>query len=160
MRGIENPNPCVSQLHHHIILRYIRNTHDNSYSPLGKGILTGQYKSYEDLPENDMRRRLPRFQPENFKVNIKLVEELEKIASKKGCRPSQLALGWLLSLSKQRGMPEIIPIPGATTVERVKENSVVVMLSDEEMKEIDSILGSFEVNGDRYHAMGMKHING
>lgn len=103
---------------------------------------------------------LPRFQPENFKVNLKLVEELEKIASKKGCRPSQLAIGWLVSLSKQQGMPEIIPIPGATTAEHVKENSVEVMLSDEERKEIENILASSQVIGDRYHAMGMKHVNG
>ncbi|KAK4695703.1 pyridoxine 4-dehydrogenase, partial [Lecanoromycetidae sp. Uapishka_2] len=132
----------------------------HAYSPLGRGMLAGQFKSLEDLPEKDFRRMLPRFQPESFKVNIKLVEELEKFAQKRKCKPSQLALGWLLSLSKQEGMPEIIPIPGATTVERVKENSVVVMLSDEEMKEIDEILGSCDVIGDRYHAEGMKHVNG
>lgn len=134
--------------------------HIDSYCPLGRGMLTGQFKSFEDLPEKDIRRMLPRFQPENFKVNLKLVEELEKIASKKGCRPSQLAIGWLVSLSKQQGMPEIIPIQGATTAERVKENSVEVMLSDEEMKEMENILASSQVIGDRYHAMGMKHVNG
>jgi pyridoxine 4-dehydrogenase len=90
-------------------------------------MLTGQIKSFDDIPDTDFRKMLPRFQPENFEANMKLVKEVEKIA--------------------------------ATTVERVKENGVVVELS-EEMKDIDETLASFEVAGDRYHAFGMKLING
>jgi len=127
---------------------------------MGRGMLTGQIKSFEDIPENDLRKRLPRFQPENFETNMKLVNELAKIAKKKNCTSAQLALGWVRSLSKREGMPEIIPIPGATTVERVRENSTEVELTDEEMKEIDSILARCEVVGDRYHAFGMKLVNG
>ena len=123
-------------------------------------MLTGQIKSFDDIPEKDIRKMLPRFQPENFNVNMKLVKQLEKIANKKKCTPAQLALGWLRSLSRQKGMPEIIPIPGATTVDRVKENAVEVELTEEEMKEIDSILASCEVLGDRYHSFGMKLANG
>lgn len=123
-------------------------------------MLTGQIKSYDDIPDNDLRKRLPRFQPENFEVNLKLVKELEKIAKKRDCTPAQLSLGWLRTLSKREGMPEIIPIPGATTVDRVLENSVELELTEEEMKEIESILASFEVIGDRYHAAGMKYVNG
>jgi pyridoxine 4-dehydrogenase len=126
---------------------------------MGRGVLTGQIKSFDDIPDTDFRKMLPRLQPENFEANMKLVKEVEKIAKKKSCTSGKLALGWLVSLSKREGMPEIIPIPGATTVERVKENGVVVELS-EEMKDIDEILASFEVAGDRYHAFGMKLING
>jgi pyridoxine 4-dehydrogenase len=123
-------------------------------------MLTGQIKSFDDIPEKDIRRILPRFQPENFENNMKLVRELEKIAKKKKCTPAQLALGWVRSLSKRGGMPEIIPIPGATTVERVLENSVEVELTEGEMDEIDSVLANCEVIGDRYHSFGMKHVNG
>jgi pyridoxine 4-dehydrogenase len=127
---------------------------------MGRGMLTGQIKSFEDISDKDIRKILPRFQPENFENNMKLVKELEKIATKKNCTPAQLALGWVRSLSKREGMPEIIPIPGATTVERVMENSVEVDLTKEEMKEIDSVLANCEVIGDRYHSFGMKLVNG
>jgi pyridoxine 4-dehydrogenase len=123
-------------------------------------MLTGQIKSFEDIPDKDIRKILPRFQPENFQNNMKLVRELDAIATKKGCTPAQLALGWVRSLSKREGMPEVIPIPGATTIERVMENSVEVDLNEEEMKEIDSILASCQVIGDRYHSFGMKLVNG
>lgn len=122
--------------------------------------MTGQIKSFDDIPEKDIRRILPRFQPGNFENNMKLVQELEKIAKKKKCTPAQLALGWVRSLSKREGMPEIIPIPGATTVERVLENLVEVELTQGEMDEIDSVLANCEVIGDRYHSFGMKHVNG
>jgi pyridoxine 4-dehydrogenase len=123
-------------------------------------MLTGQIKSFDDIPEKDIRKILPRFQPGNFENNMKLVWELEKIAKKKKCTPAQLALGWVRSLSKREGMPEIIPIPGATTVEHVLENSVEVKLTQGEMDEIDSVLANCEVIGDRYHSFGMKHVNG
>ena len=127
---------------------------------MGHGMLTGQIKSFDDIPDKDIRRQLPRFQPENFDVNLKLVKELETIAVKKSCTPAQLALGWVVALSEQPGMPTIIPIPGATTADRVKENSTVVELSAEEMKEIDEILSRAEIVGDRYHSWGMKLVNG
>ncbi|OCL03361.1 Aldo/keto reductase [Glonium stellatum] len=131
-----------------------------AYSPVGRGILTGQIKSLRDIPEHDVRRILPRFRPENFEVNIKLIKELEKIASQKKCTPAQLALGWLRTLSKKEDMPEIIPIPGSIAVDRVLENSVEIELSEDEMRQIDSILASHEVIGDRYHAAGMELANG
>ena len=123
----------------------------HSYSLIGRGMLTGQIKSFEDLPQGDIRRRLPRFQPENFETNMKLVQELEIIAEKKSCKPVQLALAWLRSLSNTKGMPKIVPIPGATTAEKVKENAVEIELTEEEMKDIDDILASCEIVGDRYH---------
>ena len=123
-------------------------------------MLTGQIKSFDEIPDKDIRKQLPRFQPANFDINLKLVKELEKIAVRKSCTSAQLALGWLVTLSKQPGMPTIIPIPGATTVDRVQENSTVVELSTGEMKEIEEILDRTEVVGDRYHGWGMKLTNG
>ncbi len=123
-------------------------------------MLSGQIKSAADIPEGDFRRMLPRFQPENFEVNIKLVKQLEQMAKKKQYTPAQLALGWLLTLSKQPGMPAIIPIPGSTTPERVMENAGAVELTDQEMKEIERIQNSHQIVGDRYHAAGMTMVNG
>ena len=101
----------------------------------------------------------PRFQPQNFEVNLKLVEELEKLAAKKGCSPGQLALGWLLAISEQPGMPKIIPIPGTAKAERVRENSKPVQPNDEEMKEITSLLQRCEVRGYRYPEFAMKFLD-
>ncbi|KAK2059274.1 aldo/keto reductase [Colletotrichum caudatum] len=121
-----------------------------AYSPVGRGMLTGQLKTLDDIPQGDMRRHMPRFQPDTFGINIKLVEQVEELARKKGVTPAQLAIGWTMALSRRPGMPEIIPIPGATTTERVNENAKFVDLTDEEMDEIDATLAKFEVVGGRY----------
>lgn len=129
------------------------------YSPLGRGFLTGQIKSPQDIPEGDFRRMLPRYQPENFEANIQLVREIQWLAHSKGCTPSQIALGWLLAISQWPGMPQIIPIPGSTSPERVRENSKVVELSDQDMQDIKAILQRCEVRGDRYHEFGMRLLD-
>src|SRR5271168_4296106 len=103
-------------------------------------MLSGEIKKPEDIPEGDLRRTMPRFQPGIFDKNLELVKELEKIAKQKGCTPAQLAIGWTKHLSKKDGNPEIIPIPGASTEARVAENSKNVTLTDEEVTEIDKIL--------------------
>ena len=121
-----------------------------AYSPLGRGFLTGQIKKYEDIPEDSMLRRFPRFQKDVFPKNLELVTELEKLASKKGCTPAQLALAWVRQLSDKPGMPLFIPIPGATTEERVNENMKSVKLTESDMKEIDKILGQVKTVGGRY----------
>lgn len=121
-----------------------------AYSPLGRGFLTGQIRKPEDVPEGDMRRHMPRFQPENFDKNLKLVEELEQLAKKKGCTPGQVGVAWVKAQSGRPGMPIIIPIPGASSSDRVKENMVDVDLSENDLKEIDSLLESFEIAGGRY----------
>ena len=87
---------------------------DTRYCPLGRGMLTGKLQSFDDLDEKDIRRMFPRYHRDNFEVNLKLVKEIAAMAAKKGCTPAQLALGWLVTLSKKDGMPEIIPIPGAS----------------------------------------------
>lgn len=121
-----------------------------AYSPIGRGMLSGQIKSPDDIPATDFRKTLPRFQPGAFEVNLKLVKELEKIAKQKNVTPAQLAISWVRSLSEKNGNPVIIPIPGATTEERVVENAKEVLLSDQDLAEIDSILKSAEVVGGRY----------
>lgn len=121
-----------------------------AYSPLGRGMLTGQIRRYEDLPEDDMRRHYPRFSPENFGHNITLVHKVEELSTKRGVTPGQFALAWVRTLQKRPGMPVIIPIPGATTAERVDENSKVVDLSDDEMAIVDGILDKMDIKGARY----------
>lgn len=128
-----------------------------AYSPLGRGLLTGQIRSKDDIPAGDFRHHMPRFQPGNFDINLELVAQVEALAARKGCTPAQLALGWVSALQRRPGMPVIIPIPGATTAARVEENARHVELTDDEMAEIDATLAKFEVAGDRYPAGS--HIN-
>jgi aryl-alcohol dehydrogenase-like predicted oxidoreductase len=125
-----------------------------AYSPLGRGFLTGRFKSPEDLAPEDWRRNNPRFQGENFQRNLDLVARLETIAKQKGCTPAQLAIAWLLS----RGS-DIIPIPGSTRPERVEENAAAttISLSPDDIASLDAV-GS-TVAGDRYPEGGMKTIN-
>lgn len=120
-------------------------------------MLTGEIKSPDDIPEGDMRRHMPRFSKENFSNNLKLVEALQGIAKEKGVTPAQLAIAWVRAQSKQNGNPEINPIPGATSVSRVKENSENVQLSPTELTKIEKFLESFEVAGTRYPEAHMSH---
>ena len=126
------------------------------FSPVGRGFLSGAIKHYEDLGPNDMRRNLPRFQGENFKENIKLVEEVTKLAKTKGATASQAALAWLL----QRG-EDIVPIPGTTKVEHLEENvgALDIRFTVEDFKGIDAILEKFQVSGERYGAAMAKMVN-
>jgi len=121
-----------------------------AYSPLGRGFLTGQIKSLDDMDEDDYRRHLPRFSEENFGKNLDLVHELEKIAKKKGCTPGQVGISWIVAKSGSEGMPKLVPIPGATTEARVRENVVTVELSGNDVKELDALVESCEVHGTRY----------
>jgi len=131
-----------------------------AYSPMGRGFLTGEFKKPDDIPADDMRRMYPRFQGEAFYQNLKLVKEIEGIAKSKGVTAGQIALAWIRYISSQPGMPTIIPIPGASTEKRVKDNSKDVTLTSEEFAEIEKILDTFEVSGERYPAAGMAHTNG
>jgi pyridoxine 4-dehydrogenase len=131
-----------------------------AYSPIGRGFLSGQVKSLDDIPEGDFRRILPRFQPENFAKNLELVHELEKLAKDKGCTPAQLAISWVRSLSETEDRGVIIPIPGATTAERVRENAKHVTLTKEDLAAIGELLSKVEVVGGRYNVEGSKLLNG
>jgi aryl-alcohol dehydrogenase-like predicted oxidoreductase len=121
-----------------------------AYSPLGRGFLTGRFRTLDDLEENDFRRRSPRFQGENFRKNLDLVDRIEELAREKGVTPSQLALAWVL----HRG-DDIVPIPGTKHVKLLEENvrAAEVRLSPEEMQRIDEIAPKGAAAGERYPDM-------
>ncbi len=121
-----------------------------AYSPLGRGFLTGQFKSADDLPADDFRRRNPRFQGDNAAKNRQLVESVERVARRKGVTPAQLALAWVLS----RGQ-DVVPIPGTRHVERLEENvaAEAIKLSTMELDEIDSVFPVGAASGTRYPDM-------
>lgn len=122
-----------------------------AYSPLGRGFLTGQIKSLNDIPEGDFRRTVPRYFPENFDDNLKLVREVEEVAAREKVTPAQVSLAWVKALAGKAGMPKtIVPIPGATTIPRLQENFKVIDLSKAEIDGLDAILEKFEVKGGRY----------
>lgn len=127
-----------------------------AYSPLGRGFLTGQFKKLEDLPINDRRRAFPRFQRENFQKNLDLVREVEELAAKKQCKPSQLALAWVLS----RG-PDVVPIPGTKKLKYLEENAGAecVHLDDSELREIERVMPHESIAGQRYPAEAMGALN-
>jgi len=120
------------------------------YSPLGRGFLTGRFQSPDDLPEDDWRRHNPRFQGENFQMNLHLVDEVKRLAGEKGVTPAQLALAWVL----QQG-DDVVPIPGTTSAEHLEENAAAldVTFSNRELERIDEIAPQGAAAGDRYPDM-------
>ena len=128
-----------------------------SYSPLGRGFLTGQITSPDDLAEDDWRRSNPRFQGENFARNLELVDRVRDLAEGKGVTPAQLALAWVLS----RG-DDVVPIPGTTKPHRVEENvaALDVELTDEDLDRLDEAAPVGGAAGDRYAADMMRLVDG
>jgi pyridoxine 4-dehydrogenase len=124
------------------------------------GPQTGEIKSPDDLAADDFRRRFPRFQGEAFYHNLDLVKEIEVLAKRKGVTPAQVGLGWIRTLSGKNGLPVLIPIPGASSDGRVRENSANITLTDGEMAEIETILKEFTPKGGRYSAHAQAHLNG
>jgi len=127
-----------------------------AYSPLGRGFLTGQFKSPNDFAPDDFRKNHPRFQGENFQKNLDLVKEVEKLAKEKGCTTAQLALAWVLAQGE-----DIVPIPGTKHVKYLDQNigALDVELSEEDLKRLDAILPPGAAAGERYHARGMETVN-
>ncbi|KAL1966511.1 hypothetical protein VTN77DRAFT_4433 [Rasamsonia byssochlamydoides] len=122
-----------------------------AYSPLGRGVLTGEITKFSDIPEGDFRRLLPKYQEGTLQDNLKLVHAVVDLAKRKGLAPAQIALAWIRTLSNKPGFPTIIPIPGGTTSDKVTQNMQgVETLSDEDMAELDAILKTHEVKGARY----------
>lgn len=128
-----------------------------AYSPLGRGFLTGRFRTFEDLPEDDYRRNSPRFQGENFQRNLDLVQRVEEIARRKRCTPAQLALAWLLAQGQ-----DIVPIPGTKQRRYLEENvaALKVELTQADLDEIEEVAPKGVAAGDRYHEAGMRTING
>ncbi len=128
-----------------------------AYSPLGRGFLTGQFRCFEDLPADDYRRNSPRFQGENFQKNLDLVRKVEEIATEKGCKPSQLALAWVLAQGD-----DIVPIPGTKRRKYLEENvgAVSVKLTKEDLRRIDEVFPPEAAAGGRYPEHMMALVNG
>ncbi|HNW50189.1 MAG TPA: aldo/keto reductase [Prolixibacteraceae bacterium] len=117
------------------------------FSPLGRGFLTGKLKGDETFASTDIRSSVPRFTPENMKTNLALVEQIGKIATRKNATPAQVALAWLLAQK-----PWIVPIPGTRRLERLEENigAASVVLSSDDLREIEALISTVEVQGARY----------
>jgi len=128
-----------------------------AYSPLGRGFLTGQFKRFEDLPEDDYRRNSPRFQGENFQKNLDLVHRIEELAKQKHCTASQLALAWVLAQDKN-----IVPIPGTKRRKYLEENvaALDVKLTPEDLSHIDEVFPTGKAAGLRYPEHMMDLVNG
>jgi aryl-alcohol dehydrogenase-like predicted oxidoreductase len=127
-----------------------------AYSPLGRGFLTGQIKSPDDFAKDDFRRHSPRFQRENFRKNLALVAEVERLARGKGWTPSQLALAWVLA---QQDF--IVPIPGTKRRTYLEDNlgAVRVALSKTDLDSIAAVFPRGAAAGERYPVQAMSSVN-
>ena len=123
------------------------------FSPLGRGFLTGEIKSYDDIPEGDYRRNDPRYQGENFAKNLELVNVVKEIAQTKNAAPGQIALAWLLAQGT-----DIAPIPGTKRLKYLEENAqaVDVSLSHDDLAKLEAL--ATQTSGPRYGENGMKMV--
>lgn len=127
-----------------------------AYSPLGRGFLTAQFKSLDDLPADDWRRLSPRFQPETFQRNLRLAETVRQLAEAKNCTPAQFALAWLLAQGD-----DVIPIPGTKRRRYLEENvgALRVRLSTADLLRIHQAVPPGAASGERYSEAGMQAVN-
>ncbi|HEX8909218.1 MAG TPA: aldo/keto reductase [Anaeromyxobacteraceae bacterium] len=126
-----------------------------AYSPLGRGFLSGQIRRPEDLPEGDFRRANPRFQGENFKRNLALVDRVRQLAAEKKVTPSQLALAWVLSRGE-----DVVPIPGTKRRKNLEENVAAadVALTADDLRRIEEAAPRGAFSGTRYPEEAMKRL--
>jgi aryl-alcohol dehydrogenase-like predicted oxidoreductase len=127
-----------------------------AYSPLGRGFLTGRFKTPEDVPQDDWRRHHPRFEGENFKLNLHLAESVRQLAAEIGCTPAQAVLAWVLAQGE-----DIIPIPGTKHTRYLEENvgALKVSLTPDQLARLDAAFPLGVTVGARYHEQGMRAIN-
>jgi len=127
-----------------------------AYSPLGRGFLTGRYKTIEDLDKDDWRRTNPRFQGDNFQKNLNIVREIEKQAKEKGCSAAQLCLAWVMAQGD-----DIIPIPGTTSIKNLESNlaSLSIKLTKDDLHKIREIINTIPIEGERYETKFMGTLN-
>jgi len=127
-----------------------------AYSPLGRGFLTAKITNLDELAKDDWRRGMPRFEQENFRRNMELVEKIRAIAASNGCTPAQLALAWVMAQGD-----DIVPIPGTKRRQYLEENvgALDIRLTPEELTEIDSLIPPGAAAGSRYSEPGMRAIN-
>jgi aryl-alcohol dehydrogenase-like predicted oxidoreductase len=126
------------------------------YSPLGRGFLTGRFKTIDDLPPDDFRRSSPRMQGGNFERNLALVAKIQELAREKGATPSQLALAWVLAQGN-----DLAPIPGTTTRKHLEENlaAAAIPLSRDDLARIDAVAPKGAAAGDRYPPQAMAAVH-
>ncbi|MFP5272553.1 aldo/keto reductase [Coleofasciculus sp.] len=127
-----------------------------AFSPLGRGFLTGQITSPEDLADDDLRKGLPRFQPENFQQNLELLKQVKAIAQSQGATPAQVALAWLLAQGR-----DIVPIPGTKRRRYLEENvtATQVQLTPDQLTQIEAVVVQDAVRGTRYPESDMGVVN-
>jgi aryl-alcohol dehydrogenase-like predicted oxidoreductase len=127
-----------------------------AYSPLGRGFLTGQIRKFEDLATDDYRRSSPRFQGANFANNLELVNRVGQIATEKNCKPSQLALAWVLAQGA-----DVLPIPGTKRRQYLEENvaALDVQLTPDDLRRLDEVMPPGIAAGTRYPTEGMHAVN-
>ncbi len=127
-----------------------------AYSPLGRGFLTGRFRSVDDLEANDWRRTNPRFQGDNFTKNLDLVARVEALAKTKSITPAQLALAWVITRA-----PHIVAIPGTRSRTRLEENAgaAAVTFTDDELRTLEEIAPVGAAAGTRYTEAGMRAVN-
>lgn len=125
-----------------------------AYSPLGRGFLSGAFKSPEDFPENDFRRTIPKFQGEQFQKNLELLNEIKLMASEKGITSSQLALSWVIAKGA-------LPIPGTKRISYLEQNiaSTEHFLSQEDLDKLEQVIPLQTKTGDRYNDYLMNQID-
>jgi aryl-alcohol dehydrogenase-like predicted oxidoreductase len=121
-----------------------------SYSPLGRGMLTGRFASPDDIEENDFRKRHPRFSGDNFQQNLDLVAVVDSVAKEKGCTPGQVALAWVLSRGE-----DVVPIPGTKRRSYLEENAaaVEIELANDELARLEEAFPHGVAQGERYADM-------
>ena len=130
-----------------------------AYAPLSRGALADEFPTNNsEIPIH--RRNFPKFKDEALLKNMRLTQEVEKLARNRGCSKSQMAIGWVRGLCGRNGLGTIIPIPGAEKAEWVRENCEDVVLSDEEMKAIDGVLHNHQIVGERYTGELAQLVNG
>ena len=130
-----------------------------AYSPIGRGFLSGEIRSLDDLAPDDFRRHNPRFQGENSRKNLELVDRVREIADQKGVTATQLALAWVMAQSGRSGNPSVVPIPGTKRVRYLEENAAAadVRLTREDLERIDEVAPVGAGAGDRYADMSTVH---
>jgi aryl-alcohol dehydrogenase-like predicted oxidoreductase len=127
-----------------------------AYSPLGRGFLAGRIRTLDDLAPDDWRRNNPRFQGANFEKNLAIADRVRHLATEKGCTPAQLALAWLLT------RPDVIPIPGTSSLDRLDENvrAVHVRLTESDIARIEQAVPKGVAAGTRYDPAMLELLNG
>lgn len=126
-----------------------------AYSPLSRGFISGELRTFEDLAADDLRRWMPRFQGDNFRKNIEVVDKIKEIAMEKNCTPSQLAIAWTIANGS-------LPIPGTKRIKYLEENVAAadILLMKEDLEQIDQVSPKNVIHGTRYMKEQMTLLDG